>query len=66
MLLEPGWTGQIYAESPECEFEKCNNPHTTAELKIGLKAGDDRYKVSVKEGFNRPITVNINRKCVTN
>lgn len=59
MLLEQSWSGKIFAKSAECQYEKCNTPHTTAELKFGLRNGEDHYKVSVKDGFNRPIKVNI-------
>lgn len=57
VLLEQNWSGKIYGESVECQYEKCNTPYTVAELKFGLRNGEDHYKVSVKDGFNRPITV---------
>lgn len=59
VLLEQNWSGNIFAKSGECQYEKCNTPHTTAELKFGKSNGEDHYKVSIKEGFNRPITVSL-------
>ncbi|CAG9836883.1 unnamed protein product [Diabrotica balteata] len=57
VILEDSWSGKIFARSEECQYKKCNSPYTVAELTFGGDAKDDRYRVSVIDGYNKPIKI---------
>ncbi|XP_023012170.2 uncharacterized protein [Leptinotarsa decemlineata] len=57
VILEYTWSGKIFARSEQCQVKKCNTPYTVAELTFGGPEGEDRYSVSIKDGFNKPVKI---------
>ncbi|XP_018565693.1 thaumatin-like protein 1a [Anoplophora glabripennis] len=57
IVVEDKWTGRIRAHPEECGKKTCNLPYTEAVLRFEGEGNEDRYYVSVIEGFNRPIKI---------
>lgn len=57
VILEDTWSGKIFARSEECQYKKCNSPYTVAELTFGGDSKEDKYRVSVADGYNKPIKI---------
>ncbi|XP_056642761.1 uncharacterized protein LOC130449105 isoform X2 [Diorhabda sublineata] len=57
VILEDTWSGKIFARSEDCQYKKCNSPYTVAELNFGGDSKEDKYRVSVANGYNKPIKI---------
>ncbi|KAJ8918021.1 hypothetical protein NQ315_011474 [Exocentrus adspersus] len=57
IVVEDRWMGKIRAHPEECGKSSCDHPYTEAVLKFQGEENEDRYYVSIIEGFNRPIKI---------
>ncbi|CAH1155024.1 unnamed protein product [Phaedon cochleariae] len=57
VILDFTWSGTISARPEDCQHKKCNSPTTIARLAFGGEKGEDRYHISIADGFNRPMKI---------